>query len=111
MIQFLADSFVLLPVGVTDWSNDFGINIVLWGSQMFLGALLLVLPALTAILLINVAFGVITRAAPQLNIFAVGFPVTILAGFVFITLSMPSVFERLVNMFDAGLSQALIVLQ
>jgi len=111
LIQFLADSFVLLPVGLDDWSNDFGINVVLWGSQMFLGALLLVLPALTAILLINVAFGVITRAAPQLNIFAVGFPVTILAGFIFITLSMPSVFERLVNMFDAGLSQALIVLQ
>lgn len=111
LIQVLADSFVLLPVGLTGWSNDFGINVVLWGSQMFLGALLLVLPALTAILLINVAFGVITRAAPQLNIFAVGFPVTILAGFVFITLSMPSVFERLVNMFDTALSQALIVLQ
>ena len=111
LIQFLADSFILLPVSLTGWSNDFGINVVLLGSQMFLGALLLVLPALTAILLINVAFGVITRAAPQLNIFAVGFPVTILAGFVFITLSMPSVFERLVNMFDTGLSQALIVLK
>lgn len=111
LIQFLADSFILLPVGLEGWSNDFGINVVLLGSQMFLGALLLVLPALTAILLINVAFGVITRAAPQLNIFAVGFPVTILAGFVFITLSMPSVFERLVNMFDTGLSQALIVLK
>jgi len=111
LIQVLADSFILLPVGLTGWSADFGINVVLWGSQMFLGALLLVLPALTAILLINVAFGVITRAAPQLNIFAVGFPVTIMAGFVFITLSMPSVFERLINMFDVALSQALIVLQ
>jgi flagellar biosynthetic protein FliR len=110
LIQFLADSFTLLPVGLDGWRDDFGLNVVLWGSQMFLSALLLILPALTAVLLINVAFGVITRAAPQLNIFAVGFPVTILAGFVFITLSMPSVFSRLISMFDAGLSQVLSVL-
>ena len=110
LIQFLADSFTLLPIGLSGWRENFGINVVLWGSQMFLTALLLVLPALTAVLLINVAFGVVTRAAPQLNIFAVGFPVTIMAGFVFITLSMPTVFSRLVNMFDAGLAQALSVL-
>ena len=111
LIQVLVDSFTLLPIGLSGWSNDFGINVVLWASQMFLTALLLVLPALTAILLVNVAFGVITRAAPQLNIFAVGFPVTITAGFVFITLSMPSVFSRIVNMFDASLSQVLLVFQ
>ena len=105
LIQFLADSFTLLPVGLSGWRDDFGMNVVLWGSQMFLSALLLVLPAITAVLLINVAFGVITRAAPQLNIFAVGFPVTILAGFVFILLSMPSVFSRLINMFEMAFSQ------
>ena len=110
LIQFLVDSFTLLPIGLSGWRENFGINVVLWGSQMFLTALLLVLPALTAVLLINVAFGVVTRAAPQLNIFAVGFPVTIMAGFVFITLSMPTVFSRLVNMFDAGLAQALSIL-
>jgi flagellar biosynthesis protein FliR len=111
LIQFLVDSFTLLPIGLSGWHNDFGINVVLWASQMFLSALLLVLPALTAILLVNVAFGVITRAAPQLNIFAVGFPVTITAGFAFITLSMPSVFSRIVNMFDASLAQVLLVFQ
>jgi flagellar biosynthetic protein FliR len=110
LIQFLADSFTLLPVGLSGWQEDVSLRVVLWGSQMFLSALLLVLPALTAVLLINVAFGVITRAAPQLNIFAVGFPVTIMAGFVFITLSMPSVFSRITSMFDAGLSQVLSVL-
>lgn len=111
LIQLLVDSFTFLPIGLSGWSNDFGINVVLWASQMFLTALLLVLPALTAILLVNVSFGVITRAAPQLNIFAVGFPVTITAGFAFITLSMPSVFSRIVNMFDASLAQVLLVFQ
>jgi len=106
LIQYLVDSFTLLPVSLAGLRDDFVLDVVLLGSQMFLSALLLVLPALTAVLLINVAFGVITRAAPQLNIFAVGFPVTIMAGFVFIFLTMPSVFSLLVYMFDTGLTQA-----
>lgn len=111
LIQTLVDSFTLLPVDLSAWPENFTLNVVLWGSKMFLSALLLVLPALTAILLINVAFGVITRAAPQLNIFAVGFPVTILAGFVFITLSMPSVLSQLIDLFDASLIQVQLILR
>jgi flagellar biosynthetic protein FliR len=107
LIQTVVNSFTLLPIGLTGWRDDFGLDVVLWASQMFLSGLLLALPALTAVLLINIAFGVITRAAPQLNIFAVGFPVTILAGFVFILLTLPSVLSLLVQIFDSGLAQAL----
>ncbi|HDY82687.1 MAG: flagellar biosynthetic protein FliR [Gammaproteobacteria bacterium] len=111
LIQFLVNSFTLLPVGLSGLRHDFGLDVVLWASQMFLGALVLALPALTALLLINIAFGVVTRAAPQLNIFAVGFPVTILAGFVFIFLTMPSVLSQLMYLFDTGLSQALLLIR
>ena len=45
-----------------------------WGSTMFLGALRIALPGMTALLVINLAFGVISRAAPALNLFAVGLP-------------------------------------
>lgn len=106
LIRFVVDSFSLLPVGLIGLREGFAIDIALLASQMFASALLLALPALTAVLLINVAFGVITRAAPQLNIFAVGFPVTILAGFVFILFTMPSVFSLIQNMFDTGLTRA-----
>ena len=47
---------------------------------MFASALLLALPAVTAILIVNFAFGVMTRAAPQLNIFSLGFPFTLIFG-------------------------------
>ena len=50
------------------------------GGWMFASALLLALPAVTAILIVNFAFGVMTRAAPQLNIFSLGFPFTLLFG-------------------------------
>lgn len=107
LINALANSFTLLPVGLYAFRETFALDIVMLGSQMFISALLIALPALTAVLLINLAFGVITRAAPQLNIFAVGFPVTIFAGFVFILLTMPSVFSLFLQMFESGLTDAL----
>jgi flagellar biosynthetic protein FliR len=106
LIHFVVESFWLLPVGMSNWRPDFGLDMALWGSQMFLSAILLALPSLTAILLINITFGVITRAAPQLNIFAVGFPVTILAGFVFIIITLPTVFSLLLKYFESGLANA-----
>lgn len=111
LIQFLVDSFTYLPIGLSGWRDDFGLDVVLWASQMFMSALLMALPALISILLINVSFGVITRAAPQLNIFAVGFPVTILAGFLFVWLSLPSVFDHLTYLFDSGLTHAFQLLR
>lgn len=111
LIRILADSFAYLPVGSALLQGDLAISVVLWGSQMFASALLLALPALTAVLLINISFGVITRAAPQLNIFAVGFPVTILVGFVFLLLTMPSMFSLLKVMFEGSLEQSLGLLQ
>ncbi len=107
MIEYLVESFTLLPVGLSGWRHDFGLDVALLASQMFASSLLLALPVLTAVLLINIAFGVITRAAPQLNIFAVGFPVTILAGFVFIYITLPPTFTLLIQMIDDGLVQAL----
>jgi flagellar biosynthetic protein FliR len=104
LIQLLAESFHLLPVALSGWPEDLPMKVVLWGSNMFLIALLIALPTLTALLLINLAFGVITRAAPHLNIFAVGFPVTILAGFIYVLLSLPSVISLFGEMFDTAMA-------
>jgi flagellar biosynthetic protein FliR len=55
------------------------------------------LPAVTALLIINCSLGVITRAAPQLNIFAIGFPLMVLLGLMILWVSMNTVlpqFER-----------------
>lgn len=48
---------------------------------------MLALPAISALLLVNISFGVMTRAAPQLNVFALGFPITMLAGLVVVWVS------------------------
>ncbi len=94
LIELLADSFRLLPVGLTGMGPEQWWKLALWGSYLFAGGLLVALPAVTGLLLVNIAFGVAARAAPQLNLFAVGFPVMILAGFVLILLVLPGLGDQ-----------------
>ena len=86
LIGLLVDSFHTLPIGLESLAREGLWQLVGWASRMFAGAVLIALPALASLLLVNLAFGIITRAAPQLNIFAVGFPMTILLGFVLLAL-------------------------
>ncbi|MBL4942712.1 MAG: flagellar type III secretion system protein FliR [Colwellia sp.] len=79
-LQFIVASFETMPIGNEHFASIKYKEIVLWGSWMFATALSLALAPLTAMLLINFSFGVMTRAAPQLNIFAIGFPITMMAG-------------------------------
>jgi flagellar biosynthetic protein FliR len=88
LIDILVDSFHVMPVATTTPISGGLWLLVSWGAWIFKGAMLIALPAVSAMLLVNIAFGVMMRAAPQLNIFAVGFPVTLMLGFVFILVSL-----------------------
>ena len=72
---------------------------------MFSAGLLMALPVMAALLLVNLGMGVVTRAAPQLNIFAVGFPLTMLIGFALIWASLPNVMENFELLLEAGFTQ------
>lgn len=110
-IQVLAESFRVLPVGQVGLRPQVFYDLVLWGSWIFSGAMLLALPATTAILMVNLAFGVMTRAAPQLNIFAVGFPVVMLGGFAVVLLTLGSVGDVFIALTEQalGLMRALLL--
>ncbi len=79
-LQFIVASFDTLPIPTEHLSSIKYREIVEWGGWMFATALSLAIAPLTAMLLINFSFGIMTRAAPQLNIFAIGFPITMMAG-------------------------------
>ncbi|WP_038092386.1 flagellar biosynthetic protein FliR [Acidihalobacter prosperus] len=89
LIDMLVRSFHWLPVGLIGIDRDGFWRVATWGTHMFGLGLMVALPAVAALMLVNLAFGVITRAAPQLNIFAVGFPMTIMLGFVLILVTLP----------------------
>ena len=94
IIQLVVNSFQTLPVGESGLQRESFMTLVSFASQMFIGAVWVALPALISILVITLAMGVMTRAAPQLNIFSVGFPVTMMMGFIILMLIMPTVLPR-----------------
>ena len=95
IIIYLVETFKSMPIGQEVIPIDFLRFIVDWSSMVFLGALLLALPIIVSLLFINLGIGVITRAAPALNIFAVGFPAMILAGIILLSISMTSIAYRI----------------
>lgn len=96
----LAESFRLLPVGVAPPAAQGLWALLAWSAALFSMGLLLSLPVVGALLIANIALGVLARVAPQLNLFSVGFPVTIVAGFVMLGLFLPYFGAALQALFD-----------
>lgn len=100
VIATLADSFVTLPISDELFPATGYQSVVAWGAIIFASGLMLALPIVLALLLTNLALGILTRAAPQLNLFAVGFPVTLLIGLGFLLIALPyfaPAFDRLIT--------------
>ena len=89
MIAGIAESFHDLPIASTGGMFEDWKMLVLQGAMVFGLALHMALPVIAALLVTNVALGVMTRAAPQLNLFSIGFPITITVGLVVLLLSLP----------------------
>lgn len=100
VLSVLAESFKLLPVATTPFGAGGFASFLAWSSTLFSTGLLLALPLITALLITNLAMGVLARVAPQLNIFAVGFPVTLMAGFVVLMFSIPYFGAAMEKLFD-----------
>lgn len=106
MIAGIAESFSVIPIGSDSPSAANWHALALLGSEMFRVGLHLALPVLATMLILNLALGVLARAAPQLNIFAVGFPATILIGLTAFALIMPMTAPFLESALHRGLALA-----
>ena len=102
MLAAMAKSFQTLPIG--EALSAGGLNTVAgWGANIFAYALQMSLPIVAALLITNIALGILTRAAPQLNLFAVGFPITLAIGFFMLALSIPYIIPLLDRLIQEGL--------
>ncbi|MFA7279782.1 MAG: flagellar biosynthetic protein FliR [Sterolibacterium sp.] len=107
ILATLAESFNAIPIGGRFVAADSWSNLAHAGAIIFSSGLMLSLPIVSALLITNVALGVLTRAAPQLNIFAIGFPLTLIAGFVVLILSLSYLAGPLTELFEHGLRSML----
>jgi flagellar biosynthetic protein FliR len=110
LLDLLVRSFEPLPAGALGITAAGWWELVGWGSQMYRGAVHVALPAATAVLLANVSIGMMARSAPQLNVFAVGFPITMLLGIVFLLFSLPALDPQLGDLLADVLSHGAAVL-
>ncbi len=88
MLRILAQSFNSFPISETGPTSEGLWNLVLFARWMFAGAVLMALSAALALLTVNLTFGIMTKAAPQLNIFAIGFPISMVSGLLIIWLTL-----------------------
>jgi flagellar biosynthetic protein FliR len=106
IVQGLVDGFRTLPVGATGLGTQGYWQIVNWAELLFRGALMVALPGLTALLIVNLAFGVVSRAAPSLNLFAIGFPVTLVGGLLIVLAGLPSMQDGFISLMRESLAFA-----
>jgi flagellar biosynthetic protein FliR len=102
LIQTLIASFHGLPVGPSSFAPATLHALANWGSQIFLGALRIALAGMTALVVINLGFGVMSRAAPSMNLFGVGFPITLVFGLIVVLLGLSSMQSGLVEMLGSA---------
>lgn len=109
MVAALAESFQALPIAPAALPAEAGLNIALMARVIFATGLLLALPVTVTLIITNLSLGVLNRAAPQLNLFAIGFPITIVGGFVLLVVSLNYLATPLLRLFEEGLGMMLTI--
>lgn len=104
LIEMLVQSFTTLPVAMIGFDKADLWRIIAWSSQIFAGGVLLALPIMATLLFVNVSFGVASKAAPQLQIFGVGFPITILLGMLLVWIGLSSMLDGFAELMHEGYS-------
>ena len=110
LIETLVRGFETLPVGVSGLTPEMTWALLEWSKQLFEGSLTVALPGMTALLVVNLAFGVMSRAAPTLNLFAVGFPISLVFGLAIVLAGLPAVQSSFVVSMSGALEVVRVVL-
>jgi len=107
LLSTLVESFDTLPIGGDPGMKpDIWLHIVQAGSVIFSSGVQIALPIIAALLVTNIALGILTRAAPQLNLFGIGFPITMGVGFLMIYIIIPYLAAPLQKLFELGIQHA-----
>ena len=90
LVEMLVKSYDTLPPGAAWLDAGHLKNIALFGGYTFLAGLLLALPVGFLLLCLNLVMGMMSRAAPSLNLFAVGLPASLAVGVIALAIAFPA---------------------
>ncbi|MHB1086075.1 MAG: flagellar biosynthetic protein FliR [Thiobacillus sp.] len=111
MLGVLVDSFQSLPITTQPLSTAGFYNVAAFGSTVFSVGLQLALPLIAILLMTNLALGILTRSAPQLNLFAIGFPITLGVGLIMLNLTLPYFAPQFESVIQNGFKATAMVIQ
>jgi flagellar biosynthetic protein FliR len=103
LIESLVESFYTLPISATPMSLAAPLEMVRWGGKIFSAGMQIAMPIVATMLVTNIALAILTRAAPQLNLFGIGFPITLGGGLLVISLTLPYLNVPMQNLFNQGI--------
>ncbi len=89
LIAAVVQSFQAFPVGPEPFAFLHAVQPQVWGAEVFRLGLWIALPMVALLLFVNLVLGIISRVAQQMNIFAIGFPVTVSVGLIGMLLTLP----------------------
>ncbi|MBE2242071.1 MAG: flagellar biosynthetic protein FliR [Burkholderiaceae bacterium] len=89
LINALVQSFHAFPIGAEPFDFLRAVQPQTWGAEIFRIGLWIALPLITMLLFVNLVLGVISRVAPQLSVFAIGFPLTVSIGLIGMVATLP----------------------
>ncbi len=89
LIAAVVQSFQAFPVGPEPFAFLRAVQPQVWGAEVFRLGLWIALPMIAMLLFINLVLGIISRVAQQMNIFAIGFPITVSVGLIGMLLTLP----------------------
>lgn len=100
MIKMVINSFDIQPLGNTTIGVKSIWTFLMFSGWMFKAAIFLALPAIVSLLVVSLSFGIMMKAAPQINIFSVGFPITLILGIVIVFVSMQNILPHIQNVLN-----------
>lgn len=104
LFEVLINSFKTIPISTSLTMGFSFLKLAIWGEEIFKIGMLLSMPIVAALLIANIALGILTRAAPQLNLFGIGFPITIGVGFLMLYLLLPHLMGPVEAIFQHGIN-------
>lgn len=104
LIAATVQSIETVPAGRVGTDYLARIDIAGVATTVFELGILIALPYMALLLFVNLALGVVSRVAPQLNVFAIGFPITIAAGLVLLAIGLPLMAQPFARVLSAILS-------
>lgn len=111
VLRTILDTYQFLPVGSLPNIDTLVSGGITAAGSMFFAATIIMLPITGFLVAINLAVGVISRSSPQMNLFAVGFPITMIVIFVLLYLWTDALGHSLIELSKTGVENVTYVLE